>query len=163
MKFTDGDIEGVIVTDLKRHEDPRGWLSEVFRHDEMPEKLHPPMGYVSMTHPGVMRGPHEHQEQTDLFAFVGPSSFKLVLWDRREGSSTYLNRSVIHAGADGPKSVVVPPGVVHAYQNTGQLDGFVINLPNRLFMGEGRADPVDEIRYEDDPDTPYRIEEDQGE
>ena len=41
------------------------------------------MTYVSQTLPGVTRGPHEHVDQTDGFAFMGPSDFKLVLWDTR--------------------------------------------------------------------------------
>jgi dTDP-4-dehydrorhamnose 3,5-epimerase len=34
----------------------------------------------------------------------------------------------------------------------------VINCPNRLFMGEGKKEEIDEIRHEDDPDTIYRID-----
>jgi dTDP-4-dehydrorhamnose 3,5-epimerase len=40
----------------------------------------------------------------------------------------------------------------------GDAPGLVVNLPNRLYMGEGRREPVDEIRHEDDPDTVYRME-----
>jgi dTDP-4-dehydrorhamnose 3,5-epimerase len=58
---------------------------------------------------------------------------------------------------DDPKAILVPAGVVHAYQNVGEVDGIVINCPNRLYAGEGRREPVDEIRHEDDPDTIYRI------
>jgi len=34
----------------------------------------------------------------------------------------------------------------------------VINCPNRLYMGQRKREPVDELRHEDDPDTPYRID-----
>ena len=46
------------------------------------------MAYVSVTKPGVIRGPHEHVNQTDMFVFVGPGEFELHLWDRRESSPT---------------------------------------------------------------------------
>ena len=36
MRFTDGPIEGVLVTDLIRHSDGRGFLMETFRIDELP-------------------------------------------------------------------------------------------------------------------------------
>jgi dTDP-4-dehydrorhamnose 3,5-epimerase len=62
-------------------------------------------------------------------------------------------------GADDPKAVVVPKGVVHAYQNIGEVDGIVINCPNRLYMGQGRGEQVDEIRHEDDPETIFRMNE----
>jgi dTDP-4-dehydrorhamnose 3,5-epimerase len=55
--------------------------------------------------------------------------------------------------------VIVPQGVVHGYRNIGDKDGLVINLPNRVFMGEGRKSPVDEIRHEDDPATIFRMDD----
>jgi len=61
-------------------------------------------------------------------------------------------------GEDNPQMVVVPKGVVHAYQNIGENDGIVINCPNRLYMGEKRGDSVDEIRHEDDPNTIFRMD-----
>jgi dTDP-4-dehydrorhamnose 3,5-epimerase len=61
-------------------------------------------------------------------------------------------------GEDNPKSVLVPKGVVHAYQNIGDVPGIVINCPNQLYMGQGKRHPIDEIRHEDDPETIYRIE-----
>ena len=39
----------------------------------------------------------------------------------------------------------------------GSIPGVVVNCPNRLFMGEGRREPVDEIRHESDPNTPYTV------
>jgi dTDP-4-dehydrorhamnose 3,5-epimerase len=47
---------------------------------------------------------------------------------------------------------------VHAYRNKGLSDGLVVNLPDRLFRGKGKATPVDEVRYEDDPESPFRID-----
>lgn len=55
--------------------------------------------------------------------------------------------------------VVIPPGVVHGYRNISGEDALVINLPNRLYRGEGKAEDVDEIRHEDDPDSPYRFDD----
>ena len=89
-EFKDGPIDGVVVRDLTRHDDHRGWLAEVFRRDEMrPEHL-PVMGYVSVTRPGVARVPHEHRDQTDLFCFLGPGTFRVYLWDNRQASPTYI-------------------------------------------------------------------------
>ena len=47
---------GVVVKDISFHKDSRGWLAELFRIDELGKELHPLMGYVSMTLPGVSRG-----------------------------------------------------------------------------------------------------------
>jgi dTDP-4-dehydrorhamnose 3,5-epimerase len=56
-------------------------------------------------------------------------------------------------------SVLVPPGVVHGYRNTGTDGGIVYNVPNRLYAGVGRKGLIDEIRHEDDPDSPFKLDE----
>lgn len=155
MATEDITIEGVVVKELAVHKDERGWLTELFRDDELDGELRPAMSYVSMTKPGVARGPHEHKDQTDYFCFVGPSTFKVYLWDNRGGVNT---KQVFEGGAERPLMVVVPPGVVHAYKNVGEVDGFVFNAPNKLFMGEGKGEAVDEIRHEDKSDTDFILD-----
>ncbi len=152
------DIEGVIVRELKRHADDRGWLVELFRHDELDSEFHPAMSYVSMTRPGIARGPHEHVDQADCFCFIGPSTFRLYLWDNRADSPTCETKVTLDLGESTPALVIVPKGVVHAYKNIGPGDGVVYNAPNRMFAGEGRKEPVDEIRHEDDPNTKYQLD-----
>jgi dTDP-4-dehydrorhamnose 3,5-epimerase len=156
--FKKGDIDGVIVRDLRKFNDDRGWLAELFRHDEMTDDFFPVMAYISTTRPGVRRGPHEHVDQADLFCFIGPSNFKLRMWDNRSNSRTFNNVMTLVVGQDNPKSVIVPLGVVHAYENVGNVDGVVVNCPNRLYMGKGKKEEIDEIRHEDDPATPFRMD-----
>lgn len=156
--FKRGDIKGVVVKDLRKFVDSRGWLAELFRQDELEPQFYPVMAYTSATIPGVTRGPHEHVTQADLFCFIGPSNFKLRLWDNRSDSDTYNHVTTLVVGEDNPKSVLIPAGVVHAYQNVGSVPGVVINCSNRLYMGEGKREAVDEIRHEDDPETIYRMD-----
>src|SRR5215210_4823116 len=155
--FHTADINDVIVRPLRKFDDRRGWLTELFRHDELPAEFFPVMSYISLTKPGVTRGPHEHVDQADLFCFVGPSNFKLRMWDNREDSETFRCVSTVVVGEDNPASVLVPAGVVHAYQNVGDVEGIVINCPNRLYRGAGRKEEVDEIRHEDDSETAFRM------
>lgn len=157
--FREGNIHDVAVRDLRKFDDSRGWLSELFRSDELAAEFFPTMVYTSSTKPGVTRGPHEHVDQADFFCFLGPSNFKLRMWDNRPNSPTHGNMMTLIVGAGNPKSVLIPKGVVHAYRNIGEVDGIVINCPNRLYMGTERRDPVDEIRHEDDPNTIFRIED----
>jgi dTDP-4-dehydrorhamnose 3,5-epimerase len=158
VSFRSGEIDGVVIRELSRHSDDRGWLAELFRSDETPHEMLPVMGYVSSTEPGVVRGPHEHREQSDHFCFVGPSTFRIYLWDNRRGSATFGITSVLEAGAEQPKSMIIPPGVVHAYRNIGTTAGWVFNLSNRLYAGEGRKEEVDEIRHENDPNTMFKLD-----
>ena len=145
------EIDGVHIFNIDQRSDDRGWLTELFRHDCLEEGNHPVMAYVSMTLPGVVRGPHEHVNQSDYFTFVGPGEFDLHLWERREtgDGNTYVFHEKHRVGVTYPAAVIVPPGVVHAYKNVGESNGLVFNAPNELFAGPGKKYPVDEIRHED--------------
>jgi len=158
MEFTPGPIEGVIWKPLSLYRDARGWLCELFRHDELPAEYHPVMCYISMTEPGIARGPHEHVDQADYFCFIGPSNFKVYLWDTRKDSPTYLHKDVRVVGVDQASGLVVPKGVVHAYKNVGEVQGIVFNAPNRLYRGEGKKEVVDEIRHEEHADSMFKLD-----
>ncbi len=155
--FKKGIIKGVVVRNLARYLDERGWLVELYREDELQGYSLPNMAYASLTLPGIVRGPHAHHEQTDLFCFVGPGNFKLVLWDNRPDSETYGTMQIIFAGQDSPVAVTVPPGVVHGYKSLGPVPGLVFNAPDKLFAGWNKKEEIDEIRYENDPDSPFKI------
>jgi dTDP-4-dehydrorhamnose 3,5-epimerase len=157
-QFIDGIIDDVVLIPYKKNTDKRGWLVEIFRNDELKAGQAPAMAYISATVPGVTRGPHEHIDQTDFFGFIGPSTFKVCLWDARKHSPTFGKRMFFLAGEDNPMAVLVPPGVVHAYRNVGSVDGWVFNGPNRLYAGNGKKEKVDEIRHEEESDSPYIIE-----
>ncbi len=146
-------MPGVVARGLAFHEDERGYLVELFREDEQPWRLEAPpmrtvpkMGYLSVTHPGVMRGPHEHRSQSDCFAFPS-GEFEITLWDTRAAFGPA--KVVLYAGETRPLYLVVPPGVVHAYRNVGETDAFVLNFPDRLYRGWQRKNEVDEIRHEE--------------
>lgn len=149
-------IKGVIVKKLNKFEDSRGWLAEFYRNDEV--KYEPAMGYVSVTKPGIARGPHEHKHQADCFVFVGPGKFIVHLWDRREKSETNGEYMKIEAGEEAPVMVIVPPGVVHGYKCVGDKDAYCINLPDKLYRGANKTAEIDEIRWEQDLNSPYKIE-----
>lgn len=148
-------IGGVVVRDIKKNIDERGWLAELYRSDEIEESVFPQMAYVSLTMPGVRRGPHEHIYQTDYFCFLGPSDFKIILWDNRKSSPSYLNKMILFLGEDNPAALIVPPGVVHAYKNIGLKSGLVINAANKLYAGNMRKEEIDEIRHENVSGTPF--------
>ncbi len=158
-EFSELEIKGLLIARAQIYTDPRGWLIETFRADwiKNPDGL-PVMGYISMTLPGIIRGPHEHRFQTDWFAFVGPSDFRIFLWDNRPDSVSFNTHLQLQLGEQNPALLIVPPGVVHAYKNIGDKPGIVYNYPNRLYRGINRGEEPDEIRYENDPRTRFRVE-----
>ena len=148
-------IKGVIIKKLNKYKDDRGWLAEIYRNDEI--NFSPAMSYISVTKPGVIRGPHEHVKQSDCFVFVGPGSFELHLWDRRENSQTKDGHLRFEVGENNPTMVIVPPGVVHGYKCVSDCDAWCINLPDKLYKGDGKKEEIDEIRWEAKNDSPYVI------
>lgn len=152
------EIPEVQVLDLEEFVDDRGSLSELWRRDELRYQFavyKPAMAYLSWTSPGQSRGPHEHKEQADLFVFAGPGSFILHLWSGQTRLVLYVGDPELSDCRR--RAVLVPPGVVHAYECVSAEPGLVINLPDRLYRGAGKKGEVDEIRHEDDPDSPYKI------
>ncbi|MCK4553395.1 dTDP-4-dehydrorhamnose 3,5-epimerase family protein [Candidatus Parcubacteria bacterium] len=148
-------IKDVIIKKLNKYKDDRGWLAEIYREDE--DRFEPAMGYISVTKPGIIRGPHEHVEQSDCFVFVGPGSFELHLWDRREESKTNGEYVEITVGENNPTMVIVPPGVVHGYKCVSKCDAWCVNLPDKLFKGRDKKEEIDEIRWENQKDSSYKI------
>ncbi|MFA6194164.1 MAG: dTDP-4-dehydrorhamnose 3,5-epimerase family protein [Patescibacteria group bacterium] len=148
-------IKGVIIKKIEKYEDNRGWLAEIFRRDELAFDMS--MAYVSLTRPGIIRGPHEHVNQSDCFVFLGPGAFRLYLWDRRDTSVTKGEALEIEVGENNPTLVIVPPGVVHGYKCVSDIPALSLNLPDKLYKGEGKKEEIDEIRWETKEDSPYRI------
>jgi dTDP-4-dehydrorhamnose 3,5-epimerase len=148
-------IEGVLIKKLQKYEDARGYLTEIYRCDELDHR--PAMGYLSLTNPGIVRGPHEHRYQTDAFIFAGPGSFRLYLWDRRVESKTNGEKMELEVGVDNPCLVTVPPGVVHGYKCVSSEPAYSINLPDKLYKDIRKESEIDEIRWEGVADSPYKI------
>lgn len=157
------EIEGVVLWEVSKFQDHRGWLMETFRKDFLEEnglsQFFPVMSYISLTYPGIARGPHEHKEQTDFFAFLGPSDFEVYLWDNRPDSQSFGSKIKLLLGESRPACLIVPPRVVHAYKNVGGKNGLVLNFPNRLYAGWGKKEPVDEVRHENDPNSAFKLED----
>lgn len=150
-------LPGVRVEALPVYKDTRGSLHELFRVDEIPAGFKPLMACSSWSHSGVARGPHQHVGQDDYFTFAGPSDFRVYLWDDRPGAAGAARGWFINTGEQAPTRIHVPRGVVHAYKNIGNTMGLVVTVTSLLFKGEGRRDPVDEIRHELNPQSPYQI------
>ncbi|MCP4705913.1 MAG: dTDP-4-dehydrorhamnose 3,5-epimerase [candidate division Zixibacteria bacterium] len=159
MIQTKCNIKGVEIRKLEKFSDERGWLCEFFRQDEIKDGKYPVMSYISATKPGVSRGPHEHRFQTDYICFPGQSIFKVFLWDNRADSGTFGDSFIFEVKENSPTMIIIPPGVVHAYKNIGEIEGMILNAPDRLYAGVNHEEPVDEIRYEEQSDNKFKIDD----
>src|SRR5258706_5938884 len=58
--FQSGEIKDVVVRDLRKFNDRRGWVVELFPHDEIAAEVFSALAYISSSKPCGVRGPHEH-------------------------------------------------------------------------------------------------------
>ncbi len=105
--------ESVIGRALELKGDHRGWLLKVLmrHHIEGPREFGEI--YVTMAHPGQVRGNHYHNSATEWFCVVQGVG-KLVTEDLATG---VREEYILDAAA--PHTVQVNPNVAHAIQNVG--------------------------------------------
>jgi dTDP-4-dehydrorhamnose 3,5-epimerase len=144
-------IEGVAVRDLKLIPDERGFLMEILRSDDPLFKQFG-QAYVTAAYPGVVKAWHYHTKQTDHFCVLKGAA-KVVLYDRREGSSTKDEVNEFFPSEQRPQLIVIPPLVHHGYKNIGTAVVLLLNLPTETYNyaqpDEFRADPHSgEIPYD---------------
>jgi dTDP-4-dehydrorhamnose 3,5-epimerase len=143
-------IDGVQVKPLRVIPDERGWLMELLRSDD--EGLFSQFGqvYVSATFPGVVKGWHFHEHQTDNFACIA-GMIKLVLVDTRAGSPTRDTINEFFLGVHNPVLVQVPKLVYHGWKCISLEPSLVVNVTDQPY---DRAHP-DEQRIAPHGTLPY--------
>lgn len=107
-------IDGVMVKNLVRHPDERGFFEEMIRvTDPFFSEGFGQVSHSSMF-PGVVKAWHIHKTQVDWW-YVVRGTIKVTLYDKREQSKTYkeLNEFIIGSDEGKNKIVKVPPGVAH--------------------------------------------------
>ena len=136
-------IDGVQVTELKRHHDDGGAMTELARlASGTPESV---PGFTlrqinfSEIEPGAIKAFHLHARQTDVW-FVPPSDrVLLVMADVRKGSSTEGVTMRFMLGNGASRLVRIPPGVAHGAKNLGAATGHIIYFTDLHFS----PDPSD--------------------
>jgi dTDP-4-dehydrorhamnose 3,5-epimerase len=71
---------------------------------------------------------------------------------------TYRRVKTLVAGEDDPQVVIVPKGVVHAYQNIGDKTASSSTAQTDSIKAIDAPSEIDEIRHEDNPDTIFRMD-----
>jgi dTDP-4-dehydrorhamnose 3,5-epimerase len=144
-------IQGVVIREVLHVPGNQGVLTELFRTDWDPSA--PPVAQVFQIRlfAGTISAWHCHLEMTDRL-FVNQGLMKIVLFDDRDGSTTFGQINEFHVGDARPTLIVVPPRVWHGVHNLASSDGLYLNLPSVAYNYE---DP-DHFRLPyDTPDIPY--------
>jgi dTDP-4-dehydrorhamnose 3,5-epimerase len=150
----EGMIEGLTVSSLVRHSDPRGSLCELLTTRDGP--IDPIVHVYQVTAvSGSIRAWVYHRSQDDRLAFV-EGHFRIVLYDIRPDSPTFNLLNVFMLGCERPGLLRIPSLVIHGVQNIGASTSSFFNMPTRVY------DPhsPDKCRLpERDPRIPFSFDQ----
>lgn len=143
-------IEGVKIKDLKIIPDERGYLQEIMRKDDEMFKEFGQV-YMTTTYPGVVKGWHYHDQQSDNAVCI-KGMIKLVLYDNRKDSKTKGKINEFFIGEQSPKLVHIPKGITHGWKCISTETAYIVNIPDKVYNykkpDEHRLDPhKNEIPY----------------
>ncbi len=126
----------ITVIERKKLGDTRGWFMKVI--DGKEEGLPDHTGEIYLTHAsgkGQVRGNHYHNKAKEWFTLLqGKAELKLMDMKTEEVMSITLS-------ADEPKTIVIPPGVAHAFLNTEEEPFLLLAYTDELY------DPADTIPH----------------
>ena len=124
-----------IVEFLAFSSDARGMVFEPLAGDLLPAQrnLH-----VALTEPGCVRGNHFHREGTEVAVLPGPALVRL----REDG---VLRDVAVEEGQ--LCRLTLPPGVAHAFKNTGQSSMTLVCLNTTAFDAQ-HPDVVRDVLFE---------------
>lgn len=142
-------IEGVVIKDLIKHADERGFFQEIIRNtDNFFAEGFGQLSY-SLVYTGVVKAWHLHREQTQWTCILNGTA-RVVLHDCRRDSTSFGQTIEILVGNEfKPVVYKFPPGVAHGYK--------CVNGPmSVLYVTSGIYDPSDEQRIvHNDPTIAY--------
>jgi dTDP-4-dehydrorhamnose 3,5-epimerase len=102
-------MEGVTRIPLRRFEDARGWVAEIYRESWLPERAR--QSNVSFSRQGVVRGLHYHERgQDDLFVCLQGTA-RVVILDPRSGET--FSEDI---GDENPVAIHITHGLAHGYE-----------------------------------------------
>jgi dTDP-4-dehydrorhamnose 3,5-epimerase-like enzyme len=96
--------------------DMRGFVLEPVGPDELPRQRNV---HLVVTLPGCVRGNHYHRRGSEITAVLGPGLLRY-----RDGSEI----RDVHIPKSEAYRVRIPPGVAHAFQNTGTEPSLLIGF-----------------------------------
>ena len=110
----------VVVQSVKTHRDARGCLFEPLTDAELASQKNV---HVVLTQPNEVRGNHVHRTAVEPTSVVGPCLIRL----KEDGSIRDLK---VPAGETW--RLTIPPGVAHAFRNTGESMMVLVSFSTNL-------------------------------
>jgi dTDP-4-dehydrorhamnose 3,5-epimerase-like enzyme len=131
--MTNPNLRGATVQAVKTHRDARGVLFEPLTDAELQAQKNV---HVVLTQPGEIRGNHVHRTAVETTTVVGPSLIRL----KEQGTIRD-----IEVPAGEILRLTIPPGVVHAFRNTGDSAMVLVSFSTNLHDPKGGDTVREEI------------------
>lgn len=110
---TESILPGVVLRELLRREDSRGWLVKLLMREHIAGRREFGEIYVTAAHRGQVKGNHYHAQAREWFSVIqGTATMSTRVMATGASALTELS-------AERPAIVEVAPGVAHAFKNTG--------------------------------------------
>jgi len=138
-------IEGVIVKEIKKFIDDRGYFSELVRTDwsELIQNDNIVQVNLSHSYPSIVRAWHRHlRGQIDYFLCI-QGAIKVCAYDDRNNSPTHGELDEIVLSEDSFKVARIPGILWHGYKVVGMKPAKVLYLVTKLYKYN---DPDEERR-----------------
>jgi dTDP-4-dehydrorhamnose 3,5-epimerase len=122
MRYTETTLPGVLLVDLERHEDERGFFARLWCRDELTQRgLGASLAQCSISHnhlKGTLRGMHYQVDPHPEAKFVQciRGAIYDVALDLRRDSSTYGKWFAAELTADNRRLLYLPEGCAHGFQ-----------------------------------------------
>lgn len=113
--------ESEFAYSLTKHEDNRGWLSELIKSPSLGQM------FVSTTKPGITRGNHYHHTKVEKFIVI---QGKGMIRFRHIERNDVLEYEVL---GEDIKVVDIPPGYTHSIENIGTTEMITLFWVNEQF------------------------------
>jgi dTDP-4-dehydrorhamnose 3,5-epimerase-like enzyme len=117
---------------VKRFSDERGFVFEPVEGDQLTNQKNT---HVVVSRPGAVRGNHYHQKGSEILVVCGPALVRLCKEGKIEDYSIDPGETI---------RLVIPPGISHAVQNTGDTDSVLVAF-NTESHDPGHPDAVRDI------------------
>jgi dTDP-4-dehydrorhamnose 3,5-epimerase len=128
-------IDGVKTKEIKNVIKTNGGLTEIWRASWQIDNLPVDQIFQVSINPGEYSDWHIHEFTTDRI-FVNSGAIKIVLYDPREGSSTFGIINEFNISEKRPMLISIPPKVCHAIQNITDQVSSLINIVDKAYNYE---------------------------
>jgi dTDP-4-dehydrorhamnose 3,5-epimerase-like enzyme len=124
QNLTFGKIPEIETKKLKVFANEQGYLFETLRIDDEIFKGKFGQNLVSVVYPGIIKGLHLHEKQTDYTCCIKGNLKYIAAKQNSDGTST-IQQMVI--GEKNPIMIMCPPGIWHGYTPVGNQEAVILH------------------------------------